>query len=36
MRQWNRSPTPFDWTKPAAAIIRIHRKMLNRISTAVH
>lgn len=36
MRQWNRSPTPFEWTKPAQAIIRTHRKMLNRISTAVH
>ena len=36
MRQWNRSPTPFDWTKPAGAIIRSHRKMLNRISAAVH
>jgi transposase len=36
MREWNRSPTPFEWTKPARAIIRSHRKMLNRISTAVH
>lgn len=36
MRQWNRSPTPFEWTKPAQAIISSHRKMLNRISTAVH
>ena len=36
MRQWNRSPTPFAWTKPASAIIRTHRKMLNYISTAVH
>ena len=36
MRQWNRSPTPFEWTKPALAIIRSHRKMLNRMSTAVH
>lgn len=36
MRQWNRSPTPFEWTKPARAIIRTHRKMLNVISTAVH
>ena len=36
MRQWNRSPTPFEWTKPADAIIRSHRKMLNRISAAVH
>lgn len=36
MRSWNRSPTPFAWTKPAAAIIRSHRRMLERISTAVH
>jgi transposase len=36
MRAWNRSPTPFAWTKPAAAIIRSHRRMLERISTAVH
>jgi len=36
MRAWNQSPTPFAWTKPAAAIIRSHRKMLERISTAVH
>ena len=36
MRKWNRSPTPFEWTKPADAIIRSHRKMLNRISAAVH
>ena len=36
MRAWNRSPTPFAWTKPAAAIIRSHRRMLVRISTAVH
>jgi transposase len=36
MRSWNRSPTPFAWTKPAEAIIRSHRRMLERISTAVH
>jgi transposase len=36
MRSWNKSPTPFAWTKPAAAIIRSHRRMLERISTAVH
>jgi len=36
MRAWNRNPTPFAWTKPAAAIIRSHRRMLERISTAVH
>lgn len=36
MRSWNLNPTPFEWTKPAAAIIRSHRRMLDRISTAVH
>lgn len=33
---WNREPTPFLWTKPAAAIIRSHRRMLDRISLPVH
>ena len=36
MRAWNRNPTPFAWTKPARAIIRSHRQMLERISTTVH
>ena len=36
MRAWNKSPTPFAWTKPADAIIKSHRRMLKRISTAVH
>ena len=36
MRSWNNCPTPFQWTKPAQAIIRSHRKMLDRTSTAVH
>jgi transposase len=36
MRAWNRNPTPFAWAKPAHAIIRSHRRMLERISTAVH
>lgn len=36
MRAWNASPTPFAWTKPANAIIKSHRRMLARISTAVH
>jgi transposase len=36
MRTWNRNPTPFAWTKPARAIIGSHRRMLDRISTAVH
>ena len=29
---WNNDPTPFIWTKPAAAIIRSHRRMIARIS----
>ena len=36
MRAWKKHPTPFAWTKPAHAIIRSHRRMLERISTAVH
>jgi transposase len=36
LRAWNRCPTPFAWTKPAQAIIRSHRRMLQRISTALH
>ena len=36
LRTWNRHPTPFAWTKPAHALIQSHRRMLNRISTAVH
>ena len=36
LRAWNRNPTPFAWTKPARAIIRSHRRMLDRITTAVH
>lgn len=36
LRDWNRNPTPFAWTKPAHAIIRSHQRMIERISTAVH
>lgn len=36
MRSWNRHPTPFEWTKPARAIIRSRRRMLDRILGAVH
>jgi transposase len=36
MREWNKCPTPFAWTKPANAIIKSHRRMLDRITTAVH
>lgn len=36
LRAWNKNPTPFEWTKPARALIRSHRRMLDRISTAVH
>ncbi len=35
MRAWRKHPAPFAWTKPAQAIIRSHRRMLKRISTAV-
>ncbi|MCW5891120.1 MAG: IS630 family transposase [bacterium] len=33
---WKKNPTPFVWTKPAQAIIRSYRRMLERMSTAVH
>jgi hypothetical protein len=36
MRAWDRHPTPLAWTKPARAIIRSHRRLLERISAAVH
>lgn len=36
MRSWNNNPTSFEWTKPAEAIIRSHRRMLDRISRSVH
>ena len=36
LRAWNCDPTPFEWTKPAKAIIQSHRRMLDRISTAMH
>lgn len=36
LRAWNRNPTPFEWTEPARALIRSHKRMLDRISTAVH
>lgn len=36
MLSWNRAPTAFAWTKPADAIIKSRRRMLKRISTAVH
>jgi transposase len=36
MRAWKKNPTPFVWTKPAEAIVKSHRRMLERISTAVH
>jgi hypothetical protein len=35
MRAWNKSPTPFAWTKPADAILKSHRRMRKRIATAV-
>lgn len=36
LRAWNKHPTPFEWTKPAKALIKSHKRMLDRISTAVH
>lgn len=36
LRSWNQNPTPFEWTKPARAIIKSHKRMLDRISPAVH
>jgi len=36
LRMWNKNPTPFEWTKPARALIKSHKRMLDRISTAVH
>lgn len=36
MLSWNETPSPFVWTKPAQAIIKSHRKMIDRISTPVH
>jgi hypothetical protein len=35
LRAWNKNPAPFEWTKPARAIIKSHNRMLDRISTAV-
>lgn len=36
LESWNANPTAFEWTKPAAALIRSHKRMLDRISGAVH
>jgi transposase len=36
LEKWNRAPTPFVWTKSAHAIVRDHRKMLDRISRTEH
>jgi transposase len=33
---WNEDPMPFEWTKPAQAIISSHKRMIARISHAVH
>jgi transposase len=33
---WNDNPSPFFWTKPAEAIIKSQKRMLDRISLAVH
>jgi hypothetical protein len=36
LHAWNQNPTPFERTKPARAIIKSHKRMLDAISTAVH
>ncbi len=36
LTNWNDAPTPFIWTKSPHRIIRNHRRMLARISYAVH
>jgi transposase len=36
LKAWNKHPTPFEWTKPARALIKSHKRMLDRLSTAVH
>ena len=36
LKSWNKNPTAFAWTKPADAIIKSHRRMIDRISTTVH
>lgn len=33
---WNQDPTPFVWTKPADAIIKSQKRMIESISRAVH
>ena len=36
MKEWNRHPSPFAWTKPARAIIASRQRVLERISRTVH
>lgn len=36
LRNWNKDPTPFVWTKSARRIVRDHRRMIARISRATH
>lgn len=36
LETWNEDPTPFVWTKKAHRIVRDHRKIVERISRAVH
>ena len=31
LRSWNHNPTSFEWTKPARAIIKSHKRMLDRL-----
>jgi len=35
IRAWKHNPTPFEWTRPAKAIIASHKRALHRISNAV-
>lgn len=32
MRAWNQNPTPFEWTKPAAALIKSNKRMRHRLT----
>jgi transposase len=36
LRNWNKNPTPFVWTKSARRIVRDHRKMIAHISQTEH
>lgn len=36
IRDWNKHPTPFSWTKPATAIIRSHKRMRARLGININ